>query len=170
MPFAVFDADADGRITQQEFMQAHEKRQALREIQGRRTRALPAPQMFYDFDSDGNGVLSPAELLAGQQFRQQGRLGMKHPGLPSGEGRGLGRGRNMPSFSDFDLDQNGLLTEEEFIEGRGRRISERAKQGYMMRGLEHARPFAEIDADQDGLVSPEEFSQAQTLHRLQRQN
>ena len=169
MPFAVFDTDADGVITEQEFMQTHEKRQTIRETQGRRTRMVPAPQMFHDFDTDRDGVLNQAELAAGQKLQQQGRDGMNNPGLPPGESRGLGMGHNMPKFSDFDLNQDGLMTEDEFIEGRGKRISERAKQGYMMRGLQNAKPFSEIDADGDGLVNPEEFASAQARHRQQRQ-
>ncbi|MEN8177541.1 MAG: EF-hand domain-containing protein [Pseudomonadota bacterium] len=170
MPFAAFDSDYNGVITEQEFMQTHAKRQTLREAQGRRNRVLPDAQMFHGFDTDGDGVLNQAELSAGQTSQQQGRVGMQHPGLPTGESRGLNRGRNMPKFTDFDMDQNGLMTEDEFIEGRGKRISERAKQGYMMRGLQHARPFAEIDADGDGLVNPEEFAAAQAQHMQQQQN
>lgn len=170
MPFTAFDTDGDGVITEQEFMLVHADRQSMREAQGRHARVLPHAQMFHDMDTDGDGVLNQAELAAGQKLQQQGRVGMQHPGLPPGEGRGLGMGRNMPKFSDFDLNQDGMMTEEEFIEGRGRRISERAKQGYMMRGLQHARPFSEIDADGDGQVNPEEFSAAQAQHQQQMQN
>ncbi|MDJ0806061.1 MAG: EF-hand domain-containing protein [Gammaproteobacteria bacterium] len=170
LPFSAFDADGSGTITEQEFMQAHEKRQAVREAQGQRTRVLPDPRMFHNFDSNGDGVLNQAELATGQKLQQQGRVGMDHPGFPPGEGRGYGREHNMPKFSDFDMNQDGMLTEDEFIEGRGRRISERAKQGYLMRGLQHARSFSEIDADGDGLVNPQEFAGAQARHRQQQLN
>jgi Ca2+-binding EF-hand superfamily protein len=165
MPFDAFDTNGDGLITQEEFMQAHAQRQAIREEQGGSAPGQPAPQKFIDFDTDGNGVLNQAELAAGQMANQQGRPGMKNPGWPSGQGRGLGRGRNMPSFADFDVNQDGIMTEDEFIEGRGKRISERAQQGYLMRGLQYARPFSEIDTDGDGQVNPAEFAAAQAQHR-----
>lgn len=165
IPFEVFDNDANGAISEQEFLQAHAERQAMREAQGRPTRAQPAAQLFYEFDIDQDGYLSPDELSAGQMAQRQGRSG-----LPPGQSGGMGMGRNMPTFTEFDLNQDGVLTEDEFNEARGRRISERAMQGYQMRGLQHARPYSDIDTDGNGEVTPEEFAAAQALHRQQRQN
>ena len=44
----------------------------------------------------------------------------------------------MPAFAEFDLNSDGVMTEDEFTEAHGLRISERAKKGYMMRGLKNA--------------------------------
>ncbi len=82
---------------------------------------------------------------------------------PSGMGQGMGR--NMPVFTDFDLDKNGYLDEDEFIEARGARVGERAKQGRMMRGLSNMMQFSDFDLDVDGKVTPEEFAQGQAAHR-----
>lgn len=90
-----------------------------------------------------------------------------------GAGRGMGMGGGnarqnaMPSFSDFDLNNDGKITEEEFIEARTARISDRAQQGYQMRGLTDAASFADIDTNGDGSISPEEFSAYQSVHRQQ---
>ncbi len=71
----------------------------------------------------------------------------------------------MPTFIEFDLNGDGIMSEDEFIEARGQRISERAKQGYAMRGLQNARPFSEIDQNGDGVVDESEFLLMQSLHR-----
>lgn len=80
---------------------------------------------------------------------------------------GPGMGRNMPSFAEFDLDGNGILTEQEFYEARSQRIQQRVQQGYPMRNLANAPAFQAIDLDGDGRVTPEEFAAAQAQHRQQ---
>ncbi|MGV8892336.1 MAG: hypothetical protein ACOH2K_05235 [Burkholderiaceae bacterium] len=71
----------------------------------------------------------------------------------------------MPSFSEFDLNKNGKITEDEFNEARAARITDRAQQGYQMRGLANASSFADIDNNHDGAISPAEFSAHQSLQR-----
>ena len=85
-----------------------------------------------------------------------------------GMGPGRGMGMNMPTFAEFDLNADGVMTEEEFTEARGRRISERVKQGYRMRGLQNAQPFETVDANGDGVVTEDEFLQMQAQHRQMR--
>jgi Ca2+-binding EF-hand superfamily protein len=58
-----------------------------------------------------------------------------------------------------------VLLEQEFNEAHSKRITERAQQGYAMRGLENMHQFAEFDADGDGKVTLEEFTAAQSTHR-----
>ncbi|MES9830263.1 MAG: hypothetical protein ABW201_18545 [Candidatus Thiodiazotropha sp.] len=83
-------------------------------------------------------------------------------------GHEAGMGQNMPTFSSFDLNNDGVLVEDEFIEARGRRVSERAKQGYQMRGLNNMLQFADIDADGNAKVTPDEFAAGQAGRRQQR--
>jgi len=93
--------------------------------------------------------------MAVAQGMQQGR----------GMGSGRGMGRNMPTFAEFDLDKSGVLDQDEFIEARGMRVSERARQGRMMRGLSSMMQFADMDLDTDGKITPEEFAQGLAIHR-----
>jgi hypothetical protein len=84
-------------------------------------------------------------------------------GMPAG-GPGSGPGA-MPSFSDFDLNKDGKITEEEFNDARAARIADRAQKGYPMRGLANASSFADIDTNHDGTLSPQEFAAHQASHR-----
>jgi hypothetical protein len=86
-------------------------------------------------------------------------------GMGPGGGQGRGMGRNMPTFGEFDLDKNGYLHKEEFIEARTKRITQRAKEGYMMRGLSNMMEFEDIDKDGDGKITPDEFAQGVAAHR-----
>jgi Ca2+-binding EF-hand superfamily protein len=76
-------------------------------------------------------------------------------------------GRNAPSFQDFDLNGDGLITADEFQQARAKRISERASAGFPMRGLSNAPSFEDIDANHDGVVTPAEFEAWQAQRRLQ---
>jgi len=89
-------------------------------------------------------------------------------GTPLAAMAGKGMGRNMPSFSDCDLDGDGRILEEEFNEARSKRISERAQQGYQMRNLRKAPSFTDIDANGDEEISTDEFTTHLSLHRQQR--
>ncbi len=76
-------------------------------------------------------------------------------------------GRNMPTFEEFDLDKSGYLHKEEFIQARTQRITERSKEGRMMRGLSNMMEFEDFDKDGDGKVTPDEFTQGLVVHRQQ---
>ena len=79
-------------------------------------------------------------------------------------GRGMGRGGDWPAFSDFDLNGDGRIDEEEFAEARAARVTERANQGRMLRGMATAPPFADLDTNGDGSLSPEEFAAGVRRH------
>lgn len=74
----------------------------------------------------------------------------------------------MATFADFDLDGDGMITEEEFVDARNKRISERAAEGRAMRGLSQAEEFKDIDLDGDGRINREEFEAHQLRHRQER--
>jgi Ca2+-binding EF-hand superfamily protein len=176
MPFSVFDQNGDGSISQQEFDTTHAQRRGSPNPQGNSARRYYDPPQFSEFDQNGDGSLSPNELSQGQMRRMQQRpqrmMGKGQqanqpagPGMGRGKGMGPGMRRNMPAFSEFDLNGDGVLQRQEFDQARAERIRKRAEQGYMMRNLHNAPPFASIDTNGDGVVSPQEFSTAQAQHR-----
>ena len=80
-----------------------------------------------------------------------------------------GKGMNMPTFADFDLNGDGKMTEDEFNKARSERIAKRAKEGRKMKNLANAPTFGDIDTDDDGSVSPEEFAAHQAEHHSKMQ-
>jgi Ca2+-binding EF-hand superfamily protein len=117
---------------------------------------------FADFDADGDGKITPEEFEAGQARHREMRDATRQG---QGAGQGMGRGRDRPRFEDFDLDGDGFIAEQEFIDFRNQRISERVVQGYPMKRLAEAPTFEELDLDGDGKLSREEFEAHQAQRR-----
>ena len=84
---------------------------------------------------------------------------------------GAGNNGNMPSFSDFDLDGNGVMTEQEFNEGHALRMAKLAEEGRQMKNVANAPGFAGIDSNSDGEISKEEFAahQVECMQKNKRQ-
>ncbi len=161
--FEEFDLDKSGYLHKEEFIQARTQRIAERSKEGRMMRGLSNMMEFEDFDKDGDGKVTPDEFTQGMVAHRQGTGQGNGPGM--GQGRGMGR--NMPTFEEFDLDKSGYLHKEEFIQARTQRITERSKEGRMMRGLSNMMEFEDFDKDGDGKVTPDEFTQGLVVHRQQ---
>jgi Ca2+-binding EF-hand superfamily protein len=167
IPFAVYDKDGNGLIDEDEFTAVRAERMATRAAEGRPMRGAAGAPSFSELDTNDDEQLTKDELEAGQKAQMEKRLGMGM-GQGRGMGQGMGMGRSMPAFSDFDLDGNGTILEEEFAEARNARISERAQQGYQMKNLGNAPSFADLDANGDGQISAEEFAAHQSQRHQQR--
>jgi hypothetical protein len=78
------------------------------------------------------------------------------------------KGHNMPTFADFDLNDDGAISMDEFNKARGARIAEHAAEGREMKNLANAPSFADIDTDADGTVSRKEFAahQAERMAKM----
>jgi Ca2+-binding EF-hand superfamily protein len=79
--------------------------------------------------------------------------------------RGRGGGGRPPACSDFDLNGDGAIDEQEFIDARTKRIAERMQEGRMMRGLTTPHTFTDMDTDANGSLTPEEFAAETQRHR-----
>lgn len=172
LPFSAFDLNGDGAISQQEFNDIHARRWPAPNSGGYSARRINDPPRFAEFDQNGDGALSPQELMQGQSQRRAQRP--PAPGMGRGMGPGgmramaQGRGRQQPGFSEFDLNGDGTLQEQEWEEAMAQRIRDRLQQGYQMRNLQNAPRFQSIDSDRSGGVTPQEFSAAQAQHRQHR--
>jgi len=92
--------------------------------------------------------------------------GMKGMGQGKGMGMGQNRMKNQPTFAEFDLNNDGAITQNELEEARTKRMNQNAKDGKMLRNAGNAPAFSDIDTNNDGSVSQEEFS----LHQSQKMN
>jgi len=162
--FSDFDQNGDGSISESELAAVRAERQSQRAQQGMPMRGAATAPSFSDFDQDGDGQISPDEFNSLQQQRMQQRPGMGS-GMGPGMGPGMGRGMGMPSFSTFDLDGDGILTQDEFNKAHSQRMQQRAQQGYPMRNAAYAPGFETFDRDGDGRVNASEFAAAQAEHR-----
>ena len=77
-------------------------------------------------------------------------------------------GNMMPSYSDFDTDNNGKVTQEEFENTQQKRMTKRAEEGRMMRKAGNAPGYSDIDANGDGNIDKEEFQSHQSKNRQNR--
>lgn len=180
--FNRFDTNKDGQLNPDELTRGQQLQRQKRQGQRMGMRQGQARSMsggcnvikFENFDQDKNGLLTPEEFALGMQQHMQNRQNMRQgmvmgQGQRQSQGRGMNRGRNMPKFEDFDGNNDGYISEQELIEARSMRISNRIQQGYQMRNTGNITAFEDIDKNSDGKISPEEFSAQQKQHKMDRQ-
>jgi len=79
-----------------------------------------------------------------------------------------GMNQNMHSFSDFDTDGNGKVTQSEFENAQQKNMIVNANAGKQMRNAGNAPTFDMIDTNKDGFVDMNEFK-IQQQKNMQRQ-
>jgi len=67
------------------------------------------------------------------------------------------QGYNMPSFSYFDINVDGKISQAELEEGRANRMNKNAQDGKMLRNAKNAASFSDIDTNGNGYISKDEF-------------
>jgi Ca2+-binding EF-hand superfamily protein len=166
--FSAFDMDGNGFISEYEYNSVRQQRMAARASEGKKMRCAQFAPSYADLDTDGDGKLSPEELTIGQSAHKD-----KCKSMGKGEGKGKSKGKGMkgkmPSFSDFDLDGDGVITQSEFNEGHAKHMNKMAAQGNQMKHMDECPGFSGIDTNGDGEISAQEFSDHQTGHHKQMQ-
>lgn len=69
--------------------------------------------------------------------------------------------RGPISFSDYDINKDGTISESEFYDVRASRMSEKASQGMPMKNAGNAPDFSEFDTDKDGKLTKVELLEGQ---------
>jgi Ca2+-binding EF-hand superfamily protein len=75
-----------------------------------------------------------------------------------------GSAHGPASFTDFDLNGDGVISEAEFNEGHAKRMSEMAAEGRQMKHAGDAPGFSGIDSNENGEISKDEFATHQAEH------
>ena len=184
-PFAEFDQDGSGFVSEEEFNTVRGQHMAARAAEGKQMRCAASAPAFADIDTDGDGQLSQDELAAGHEAHKGKCRDMNHghgsdhkAGHHGGKGqcecKGEGEckcrgknGNNMPTFADFDLDGDGKIVEQEFNEAHTKKMSEMAAEGHQMKHADDAPGFSGIDTNGDGEISQDEFATHQAGHHQQ---
>ena len=84
VPFNLYDTDGNNLISEDEFYAVRAKRMQKRADDGFPMRNAGNAPDFSEFDSNGDGMLTPEELSAGQQAQMNKRRGAK--GMGQGQG------------------------------------------------------------------------------------
>jgi Ca2+-binding EF-hand superfamily protein len=102
--------------------------------------------------------MTPEERQKYKPMRQGMGMNM---GQGMGQGKGMGMGqncrKNMPTFEEFDLNNDGKITQNELEEARTKRMTQKANEGKMLRNAGNAPAFSEMDKNNDGSLNKEEF-------------
>lgn len=168
IPFANYDLDSNGLISEQEFVGVRKDRRQQKATQGLAMKRADTTPLFSTFDLNLDGQLTPEELSTGQQVQMQNRRGKAvSANMASSNNAGMRQGQHMPRFAKFDLNGDGVILEQEFNAARAARIKNRVEQGYSMQniGNVNTNTFADIDSDNDGKISSAEFTEHQASQR-----
>jgi Ca2+-binding EF-hand superfamily protein len=88
-----------------------------------------------------------------------------------GQGKGMMGGgqncmKNLPTFEQYDLNNDGKITQSELEEARAKRMSQKSQEGKMLRNAGNAPAFSTMDKNNDGILNQEEFR----LHQTEQMN
>ena len=72
-----------------------------------------------------------------------------------------------PEFSEFDLNNDGKITQSELEDARTNRMKQRAAEGKMLKNAGEGHSFKQIDINKDGSISKKEFILHEKMHHNQ---
>ncbi|MGW8169366.1 MAG: EF-hand domain-containing protein [Sulfurovaceae bacterium] len=165
--FGEFDTNGDGYITEKELQDGRAKRMAQRAKEGRMMKNAANAPSFTDIDLNKDGKISPEEFEKHQTMHMQNMCKGTNKSMMMGTGKGIMNTpnrysmMNMHTFNEFDLNNDGQITESELSEAHTSLMAQHAKEGRMMKNVANAPTFADIDTDKNGKISPQEFEKHQ---------
>lgn len=135
------------------------------EMQKRMQTLTPEERQKYMGAGQGMGMGQAPDMNQTTQDINEGK------NMPSPPNQNMGKGQGMmkkPSFSDFDLNGDGVVPQAEFDQARAERMKQNAEAGKMMKNAGNAPAFGDIDANGDGNITADEFTKHQTEQMQQK--
>lgn len=111
--FSDFDGDHNGFISEEELNACRAQRMAAMAEAGKPMKGAKTMPDFKDIDTNGDGKLTEAELVAAQQAHRA-QMKAAHSAHGMGHGAGHDMGMKMPGFSDIDTNGDGCIDAGEF--------------------------------------------------------
>ncbi|WP_295453191.1 EF-hand domain-containing protein [uncultured Thiodictyon sp.] len=161
LPFAAYDKDANGVVTQQEFTAVQAQQRAVRDAAGAPLGGAANAPSFAVLDLNSDGQVTLEEFNTVQPPAAPAGAGTMGSGVRMGLSDGSG---GVPSFADLDENHDGSISAAEFNDARANRAVEKSQAGQPLGSLRNAPPFGALDTNGDGRISPEEFATAQAKH------
>lgn len=159
MTFSDSDKNGDGMISREEFTATQQNRIETRTQTRDMNGAQARPRAGMDTQQQTQQQMQ-------QKMRNQNQGDMTQPMKQQMQQQTQHRMRatNMPAFTDYDLDDDGNVTEKEFYTARNNRVRQRILEGKKMRNMSNAPSFSSIDRNGDKQLSEEEFNVHQEQH------
>jgi len=166
LPFASYDQDGSGSVSEQEFDRVYAQQIRDRAAAGAPMGGIANTTTFATFDRNGDGQIAPAEFVTVQPPPTSSGPGTMGSGVQMGlsDGRGTGMEGTPPSFVDLDENHDGSISPSEFNDARANRAVEKSQEGLPLGSLRNAPPFTALDLNSDQRISPEEFYTVQAQH------
>ena len=161
LPFAAYDRDGNGVVTEQEFIAVQAQQRAARDAAGAPLGGAANTPSFAVLDLNSDGQVTLEEFNTVQPSAVPAGAGPMGAGPRMGLSAGMG---GMPSFADLDENHDVSLSPSEFNDARANRAVEKSQAGQPLGSLRNAPPFGALDTNGDGRISPEEFAAAQAEH------
>lgn len=86
------------------------------------------------------------------------------------QGKGMNNNMQQPAFSQFDLDKNGIITQEEYNQARNERMNQRKEEGRRLTKANDNGMFTALDKNADGVITNDEFVEHQNRMMVENRN
>ncbi len=141
--FERLDADADGKITKEEFTAAKEAIEKRRQDQGKEHKPMDIDKKFEKLDANADGAIDKAEFDQAQAERAKNAAERKEK-----------------HFANIDTDGNGTVSKAEFDVHHAAMEAKRKEKNPDCKPGDADKRFKKLDTNADGAIDKTEFENA----------